>query len=219
MSEITTIRNKVKERIESAYSMVDSWDSTDAVSVIMDDSLRKEPIEYDKGIVRHISIDQNTGIRYAGFNPRSKEDRDKILRNLYGGARIEIMPKIDMSKNKMTILSLLGKMYDAISAPENTPIEGPWVERGSDEDDPLYRNIDQLAFAYVDADRGYVSMMESRKGENKFGYPKFNGYAAPTLRFHILDGPSPHSVEGPAIKWHFKMMDRTYQMLQNLKQD
>lgn len=219
MSEITTIREKVKERIESAYSKVDTSISTDAVSIMLDDSLSKDPIEYQKGIVRHISIDPKDNKDYADLNPRHEDDRDKILRDVYGRVRIEVMPKLNINKNKMTVLDMLGKMYDAISSPDNTPIEGPWLEKGTDDDDPLYQNVDRLMFSYVDADRGYVNLVESRKGKNEFAYPKFNGYSAPTLSFHLLDVPSPHTVEGPTIKWNFGMVDRTYQMLQKLKQD
>lgn len=232
MSEITTIRQKVKNLVEYAYQKTEDVLSRppekNVLLTLINDSLTKKPIESENGIIRHILIESSNSKQpyYAtdndylhvidqGFTVSKVPDREKILRNIYGKLSIEIMPKVRFWQNQVTFLDMIDYMYNAVKSVGQTQVEPAWIES---ENISQYGDKDSIHLLYGPAgNSGFVNLAEGDKGKNDFKYPEFNGYTAPTLKFRILDSAPPHRVEGPAIKYHFDVLNKTYEMLKKIQ--
>jgi hypothetical protein len=192
--------------------------------------LTKKPIESENGIIRHILIEPSNSKQpyYAadndysytidqGFTVAKVPDREKILRNIYGKLDIEIMPKVKFWQSQVTFLDMIDHMYNAVKLVGQTQVEPAWIESGNISH---YSDKDSIHLLYGPAgNSGFVNLAESEKGKNNFKYPEFNGYTSPTLKFRVLDTVPPYRAEGPAIKYHFNVLNKIYEKLRQLSKD
>lgn len=214
MSEITTIREKVKSLVSSAYGETNAL-SHNAMFALVADSLKKNHIEYKNGVIRCVSVpvDYQNHLKMG-----DGQNKDKILRELYDSLRIEIMPKVNLDKGNVTLLHTISQIQHVIKELNSSITEGIWIEH-ADKSDLFYQDKDILHMAYNDhmGNIGYVNLGESEMGRNHFKYPEFNGYSAPTFEFRIFDAPIPHLTEGPTIKYHFDVLNKTYETLKKIQ--
>lgn len=217
MSYLKDFKEKITDLVRGSYKEIhditDEYDQKLA-SILMEDTLEKEPIETEKIILKHVSIDpesvQNDTSRLRSQDAGYKWDNStigKTLTMLYPSFHVEILPKTNLQRKNVTYLDTLNIAHESISEINPNYYADP-LTIGQIGSDVFCGKKSRVFFEYEEkktgSPMGFLILSESDKNKNEFAYPRFKDYVAPAISFNIFKKES---------EYHLNILNNLYEKL------